>query len=272
MLKKILKNPQGAVGIFIICILLSVAVFAPYLAPNDPLKGELMYKYAPAGEQFLLGADQLGRCELSRLIYGARYSVGMSIVAIGILSIMGLFIGTWSTFRGSYIESIMTVLCNIFMALPALIIAAAMVGVFGRNMYNSMFALVLAMWAWYVRMVRSLTLTELNKEYITAARISGCTDGQIVFRHLIPNVIPQFSVYVSTGISTTILTLSMFSFMGLGFPIGTPEWGMMLNESRGSLYSHAELLIYPAICIIITALGFNLLGEALRDVSEEGSQ
>lgn len=146
-----------------------------------------------------------------------------------------------------------------------------MVGTLGKSIFNSMLALMLALFAWYVRMVRSYTLTELNKDYITAAKIAGCTEWQIILNHLLPNIIPQFAVYVSTGVSAAILTLSAFSFVGLGLPVGVPEWGMMLSEARGGMYSHAELLLYPALCIIIAALGFNLLGEVFRDISEEGS-
>lgn len=271
MFKKVLKKPGGTVGIFIVAVLIFIAVFAPFLAPNNPMKEDLMNKYAPSGESFLLGADHLGRCEVSRLIYGARYSVGMSLPSVAIVAVMGLTVGLWSTFKGGYTERAMTVLCNIFMAFPALIIAAAIVGTMGKGVFNSMLALMLALFAWYVRMVRSYTLIELNKDYITAAKIAGCTGRQIIFNHLLPNIVPQFAVYVSTGVSTAILTLSAFSFVGLGLPVGVPEWGVMLSEARGGIYSHAEFLLYPALCIIIAALGFNLMGEVFRDISEEGS-
>lgn len=271
MLKKVLKKPQGIVGMLIVTVLIFIAIFAPVLAPNDPMKENLLNKYITADGSFPLGADQLGRCELSRLIYGARYSIGMSLPAVLIVSVTGLIIGLWSTLKGGYIEKIVVILCNIFLAFPALIIAAAIVGVLGKSIFNSMLALMLASFAWYVRMVRSYTIIELNKDYITASQISGCTQWQIIFNHLLPNIIPQFAVYVSTGISTAILTLSAFSFLGLGLSVGTPEWGMLLNEARSGIYSHAEFLLYPSLCIIVAALGFNLLGEAFRDVSEEGS-
>lgn len=271
ILKKLLKKPQGIIGILIVATLIFTALFAPVLAPNNPLKENLRNKYMPFEKDYPLGGDHLGRCELSRLIYGARYSVGMSVPSVLIVSALGLIVGLWSTHRGGYVEKVTTVLCNIFMALPALIIAAAIVGIAGKSMVNSMLALMLSTFAWYVRMVRSYTLIELNKNYITAAKIAGCKESQIVFNHLLPNIIPQFAIYVSTGISSAILTLSAFSFVGLGLPAGTPEWGMMLNEARGGLYSHAELLLYPSLCIMIAALGFNLLGEVFRDISEEGS-
>ena len=120
--------------------------------------------------------------------------------------------------------------------------------------------------AWFVRIVRSYSVQEMGKDYILAARISGCNTGKLVFRHLIPNILPQFLVYVSTGVASSIIMVSSFAFLGLGLPSGTPEWGAMLNDARTALYSHPELLIYPGLCIFVTAAGFNLFGEALRDI------
>ena len=119
---------------------------------------------------------------------------------------------------------------------------------------------------WFVRVVRSYSVQEMGKDYILAARISGCNTGKLVFRHLIPNILPQFLVYVSTGVASSIIMVSSFAFLGLGLPSGTPEWGAMLNDARTALYSHPELLIYPGLCIFVTAAGFNLFGEALRDI------
>lgn len=271
MIRKLWKKPQGRIGLVLVAMLIFIALFAPMLAPNDPMTEDLKNKYTPFGVDFPLGGDHLGRCELSRLMYGARYSVGMSLPSVIAVSVVGLVLGMWSTLKGGIVEKITVFLCNVFMAFPALIIAASVVGTMGKSIGNSMLALMLSLLAWYVRMVRSYTLIELNKDYVTAAKISGGTERQIVFRHLLPNILPAFAVYVSTGISTSILTLSAFSFVGLGLPAGVPEWGAMLNEARGGLYSHAEYLVYPAFCIILAALGFNLLGEAFRDLSEEGS-
>ena len=127
------------------------------------------------------------------------------------------------------------------------------------------------MWAWFARTVRSYAAAEMGKEYITAARISGCGTAGLIFRHLIPNILPQCIVYVSTGVASAIIMISSFSFLGLGLPEGTAEWGAMMNEARTGLYSHPEMLVYPGICILITAGGFNLFGEALRDaLTSEG--
>ena len=140
------------------------------------------------------------------------------------------------------------------------------IGVLGNGLQNIAVSVVIATWAWFVRVVRSYSVQEMGKDYILAARISGCNTGKLVFRHLIPNILPQFLVYVSTGVASSIIMVSSFAFLGLGLPSGTPEWGAMLNDARTALYSHPELLIYPGLCIFVTAAGFNLFGEALRDI------
>lgn len=129
-----------------------------------------------------------------------------------------------------------------------------------------MLAIVISMWAWFTRMVRAYSVTEMGKDYILAARIAGCGKVKLIFKHLIPNILPQFIVYLSTGVAGSILTVSGFAFLGLGLATGTSEWGSMLNDARACLYSNPQFLVYPGICIILTAAGFNLFGEALRDI------
>ena len=175
-----------------------------------------------------------------------------------ILSVIGLIVGTFSACAGEKADHFITILCDVFIAFPSLIIAIAVIGVLGNGLQNIAVSVVIATWAWFVRIVRSYSVQEMGKDYILAARISGCNTGKLVFRHLIPNILPQFLVYVSTGVASSIIMVSSFAFLGLGLPSGTPEWGAMLNDARTALYSHPELLIYPA--------GFNLFGEALRDI------
>jgi len=268
MAKKILHNPQTIIGLFIILMALVVAVFAPVFAPHDPTEINVINKHLNPCSEYPLGTDQLGRCEFSRLLYGARYSMGMSLPTIFVISVLGLFLGSLSACVGKWVDRVLIVVCDIFIAFPALIIAVAIIGVLGNGMQNIVISIIIAMWAWFTRVVRSYAMIEMGREYILAARISGCGTLKIIFRHLIPNIMPQFLVYVSTGVASTILMVSSFSFLGLGLPAGTSEWGAMLNEARSSLYSHPMLLIYPGLCILITAIGFNLFGEALRDVIE----
>ena len=250
MIHKLLKRPQAIIGLCLIAIVIVIAIAAPAFSPHDPELVNLSQKYAQPDAEYPLGTDQLGRCTLSRLLYGARYSIGISLPVLLILSVIGLIVGTFSA----------------FIAFPSLIIAIAVIGVLGNGLQNIAVSVVIATWAWFVRVVRSYSVQEMGKDYILAARISGCNTGKLVFRHLIPNILPQFLVYVSTGVASSIIMVSSFAFLGLGLPSGTPEWGAMLNDARTALYSHPELLIYPGLCIFVTAAGFNLFGEALRDI------
>lgn len=266
MIHKLLKRPQAIIGLCLIAIVIVIAIAAPAFSPHDPELVNLSQKYAQPDAEYPLGTDQLGRCTLSRLLYGARYSIGISLPVLLILSVIGLIVGTFSACAGEKADHFITILCDVFIAFPSLIIAIAVIGVLGNGLQNIAVSVVIATWAWFVRIVRSYSIQEMGKDYILAARISGCNTGKLVFRHLIPNILPQFLVYVSTGVASSIIMVSSFAFLGLGLPSGTPEWGAMLNDARTALYSHPELLIYPGLCIFVTAAGFNLFGEALRDI------
>lgn len=268
MLKRILHNVQAVIGLFLISIILVAAVFAPILAPHDPEEVNVINKYMEPNSEYPLGTDQLGRCELSRLLYGARYSIGMSLPTIFVLSLIGLLLGCLGACAGKWADRILIMICDVFIAFPALLIAAAIIGVLGNGLQNIAIAMIVAMWAWFTRVVRSYAVVEMGRDYIFAARVSGCSTIKIVFKHIIPNIIPQFLVYASTGVASAIIMISSFSFLGLGLPAGVAEWGAMLSEARSSLYSHPALLIYPGIFIFITAAGFNLFGESLRDMLE----
>lgn len=266
MLRNLLKKPQALIGLALIAAVLLAALLAPALAPHDPELMDLAKKYLPVCADYPLGTDQLGRCELSRLLYGARYSLSISLPILCILALTGLALGTLSACAGEKLDRVLTMACDIFISFPSLIIAVAVISVLGNGLQNIAVAVVVAMWAWFTRAVRSYALVEMGKDYMLAARISGCGTAKLIARHLIPNILPQFFVYLSTGVASSILMVSSFAFLGLGLPAGVAEWGAMLSDARAGLYGHPEFLIYPGLCILITAAGFNLFGEALRDL------
>lgn len=268
MIRKVLRNPQAVIGLFLVLVTLVLAVLAPVLAPHDPNAVDVVNKNMGPSSEYPLGTDQLGRCELSRLLYGVRYSLGISLPTIFVVALLGLSLGGLGACSGKRLDRILIVICDIFIAFPALVAVVAIIGVLGNGLQNIAIAIIIALWAWFTRVARSYAVIEMGRDYILAARIAGCSTSKIIFRHLIPNIMPQFIVYVSMGVASTILLVSSFSFLGLGLPAGTPEWGAMLNEARTSLYSHPMLLVYPGLCILITAAGYNLFGEALRDVTE----
>ena len=259
------RKGQIIVGLTLIVLFILLALAAPLLAPNDPGATNLALKNAPPSAQYPLGCDHMGRCELSRLLYGARYSLGLSVPILILLAAISLLIGCYSSYKGGLVDEIIRLLCDVLMAFPLIVIAMALVSAVDNSVISIIAAIGISMTAWFLRMVRSYAKTECGKEYIEAARISGSSSSRIVLKHLIPNVLPQFIVYFTTGIATAIMSVSSFAFLGVGLIAGTPEWGAMLNEARISIYTNPSLIIYPGICLIVCCAGFNLLGEGLRD-------
>lgn len=265
------RKRQILAGLILISFFVLMASAAPWLAPNDPNATNLALKNGPPTAEFPLGCDQLGRCELSRLLYGARYSLGLSVPVLIALASFSLLAGCYAGYRGGVWDGTVRILCDIFMAFPLIVIAMALVAAIDNSVASIIVAIGISMTAWFLRMVRSYAKTECGKEYIESARISGASELRIVIRHLIPNVFPQFVVYFTTGIAAAIMSVSSFAFLGVGLIAGTPEWGAMLNEARNSMYTNPGLIVYPGICLIVCCAGFNLLGEGLRDtIGKEG--
>lgn len=192
MVPKILKNPQAVIGLALIVLICAVALLAPILAPNDPNAVDPLLKYQPPSRQFPLGTDQLGRCELSRLLYGARASLGLAFPILILLGGIGLILGMMTACIGGRFDQIITGISQIFIAFPTLIIAVAVIGILGDGLQNIVWAVVISMWARFMQLIRTYAKTELNRDYITAAKVSGCGMWQIIFHHLIPNILPQF--------------------------------------------------------------------------------
>ena len=274
MIRKTLHHNQALAGLTLILFVMAVAIFAPSLAPNDPNQIDVLKKFLPASTDYPLGTDQLGRCILSRLLIGARYSLGIAVPTLLIIGVIGIAFGTAAAYIGGRFERAFLVICDIFMAFPPMALVLSLVGALGQGIGNILIAVVMSMWVWFAKVARTYAEIEKNKNYVTASRIAGCSGMQIIVRHIIPNILPQCIVYLSTGIASLILTVSSFSFLGLGFEAGTPEWGAMLSEAKSNFYSHPTLVLYPGLCILLATAGFNLFGEALRDIisPEEASE
>lgn len=243
-----------------------MALLAPLLAPHDPEAVDIAQKFLKPSIQYPFGTDQLGRCVLSRLLYGARYSLGLAIPILIVLAIIGTSLGMLGAWLGGLFDQILIIICDVFMAFPPLVLVLALVGILGQGAWNLVLAIILSMWVWFVKVIRSYVLIEKSKDYVTASKIAGCSSMDILVVHILPNIIPLMVVYFSTGIASIILMISGYSFLGLGLGNDVPEWGAMLNNAKQYLYSNPTLIVYPGICILLTATGFNLFGEALRDI------
>lgn len=266
MVRKIFRNKQAMFGLVIIVLVIGTTVFGPMIAPNHPSELHMEDKFSPPNATYPLGTDQMGRCICSRLIYGARYSIGIAIPIMLLLISIGTVLGMIGGYFGGIFDRVLNVVSNIFMAFPPLVVVLALVGMYGQGISNLMIAIVLSMWVWFAKVVRSCVLIEKNKDYIISAKIAGANKAQILFSHILPNIITTLLVYFSTNVASVILMISGYSFLGLGFEKGVPEWGAMLNDAKLYIYSQPSLVIYPGLCIILTAIGFNMFGEAIRDI------
>lgn len=273
MIRKIIHSPQALIGLAMMLIVFLVMVFAPFLAPNDPMQLNVAHSFAQPDTQYPLGTDELGRCVLSRLIYGARESLSIALPTLLLLAIISTVIATLCAYLGGIVDRVFEVVSNIFMAFPPFLVAITLVGLFESKVTSIILSIVIAMWVWNARVVRTHVLRERSQPYVITCRMSGCSELRIVFRHIIPNILPHLLVIYSTGLSSIIIMISSYAFLGLGLETGTAEWGAMFVNANKLMFSHPELLVYPGLCILFAAAGFNLFGEALRDLCapKEGS-
>jgi len=235
------------------------------IAPNDPYETNILNKFASYSLQYPLGTDQLGRCVLSRMIYGIRPTLGLALLTmfgtISLGAILGIMAGY---FRGIVEEVIMRVV-DVMLSFPSQIMVFAVVALLGVSVQNVIIANVFIKWAWYARMIRTGVMQYRDRNFVQFSRCVGMPERFILFRHLLPSITSDLAVLASLDVGWAIINISTLSFLGLGVQAPTPEWGAMLNEARNSVYSNPVLLIYPGICLIVCCAGFNLLGEGLRD-------
>ena len=267
------RNPLAAIGVVFVIFFVACAIFAPWLAPNDPAQISLATRLSPPSLRQICGSDELGRDILSRLIYGARISmlVGSSVVAASLG--IGLIIGSLAGYYGGFIDRFVNViLMNAFMSFPGILIAIAFVAFRGPGIFNLILALSIGGWVGYARLIRAQVLAAREKEYVEAARALGATDLRILARHILPNIIQPVIVQAAIGMAGAILAEATMSFLGLGVPPPTASWGAMLNDGREHLFDAPHLVIFPAIAVMLAVLSFNFIGDALRDLMDPRSR
>ncbi|HZG79169.1 MAG TPA: nickel ABC transporter permease subunit NikC [Brevibacillus sp.] len=254
-----------AVCAVILLVFAIVTILAPWISPHDPIKVNLAMKLKPPSAEHLLGTDHLGRDNLSRLLHGARISLGFAFL-IFVSSIgIGLIVGTIAGYKGGWIDTVLMRFCEGVMAFPNLVLVLGIVGVFGPGLIQVVLALMLVQWVYYARMFRSLVVSLKERKFITAARISGSSQWKIIKQHMIPNILPPILVMGTLEMGWAIMDISALSFLGLGIQPPTPEWGAMIHEGKGFIRSHPELMLYPGLMILFVVITFNVLGEALSD-------
>ncbi|MCL6635095.1 MAG: nickel ABC transporter permease subunit NikC [Peptococcaceae bacterium] len=263
--RKLLRRRLAAASLLIIVSITLLGVLAPLLAPHDPDLVDLEKKLKPPSWDYPLGTDHLGRCILSRLMHGARITLGAAVVVMALTIAVSLLAGTFSGYVGGPADHFFMRLCDMMLAFPNLVLALAIVGMLGPGLVNIMIAMVAVQWVWYARIIRGMVLSVRERPFVLAAKVSGTGAPHIVLRHILPNIISQVVVLATLDIGWVVLSLSGFSFLGLGVQPPTPEWGAMLNDARPCLRSNPAQMVYPGLMILMVVMAFNLLGDALRD-------
>lgn len=264
-LRQLKKNKLAIIGIVFIISLFIIALFAPYIAPHDPYQTDFFNTLQGPSREFLLGTDDLGRDVLSRLIYGARISLTIGFISVAIGLVVGVPVGAISGYYGGKIDIITQRFVDIMMAFPGMLLAIIIVAVMGVGLVNAMIAVGVVSIPTYIRLVRGSVLSLKNKEFVQAAKAIGVRESVIIFKHILPHCLAPIIVQSSLQIGVAILWAAGLGFLGLGAQAPTPEWGAILSQGRGYIRTAHHVTTFPGIAIMITVLGFNLLGDGLRD-------
>jgi peptide/nickel transport system permease protein len=266
-------KPLAAIGVFLVLIFVLFALFAPYIAPQDPSQIDLPHRLSTPSALHWCGTDELGRDISSRLIYGARISmlVGTCVV-IGSL-LLGLIVGAIAGYYGGRVDRLVNVVVmNAFLSFPGILLAIAFVAFRGPGIFNLVLALSLGGWVGYGRLVRAQVLATRDREYVEAARALGANDWRVIVRHILPNIVQPIIVQAAIGMAGAILAEATMSFLGLGVPPPTASWGSMLNDGRAHLFDAPHLVLFPAAAVMLAVLSLNFIGDALRDYLDPRSR
>jgi peptide/nickel transport system permease protein len=264
--RRFTANKLAVLGMLIILALVLVAIFAPALAPHSPYVGDLAGKrLLPPGPEHWLGTDDQGRDILSRLIYGSRLTLQVVLLVAIIAAPIGLLVGTVAGYAGGWVDAVLMRITDIFLAFPKLVLALAFVAALGPGIGNAIIAIAITSWPPYARIARAETLTVRNSDYISAVRLMGASPWRIVLRHIMPLCISSLIVRVTLDMAGIILTAAGLGFLGLGAQPPLPEWGAMIASGRRFILDQWWVAAMPGFAILIVSLGFNLLGDGLRD-------
>lgn len=253
------------VGTFIVIVAIVAAVLGPLLYPYDPASQELARRLEAPSFAHPLGLDELGRDILARLLQGARISLLVGIAVVSVSSTVGMFFGSLAGYFGGAVDDVISRVIDVLMAFPGILLAIALVAVLGPSLVNVVLALSIIGWVGYARLVRGQALRAREFEFVQAARASGASAGRIVIRHILPTAIPAVVVQATLGMAGAIIAEAALSFLGLGVQPPTPSWGTMLDAGRAHLFDAPHLTIFPGLAIAMLVLGFNFLGDGLRD-------
>ncbi|MCL6451635.1 MAG: ABC transporter permease [Acetobacteraceae bacterium] len=263
--RRLKRHRLALSGFVLFLVLVFLALFAPWIAPYPPNQTDFPRSLKPPCREHLMGTDEFGRDVLSRVIYGARMSLQVGVISVGIALVLGVFLGALSGYVGGWVDNIIMRLMDIMLAFPAILLAISIMAVLGPGLTNAMIAIGIVTVPQYARIVRGSILSIKEHEYVEAARAIGCSQGKIIFRHILPNIMAPIIVRTTLGTSEAILEAAALGFLGLGVQPPTAEWGAMLSRAQRYIYTAPYLATFPGLAITATVLGLNLFGDGLRD-------
>jgi peptide/nickel transport system permease protein len=265
-LRSLTASPSGLIGLVIVGVLIFAALTAPLLAPFDPYRMAAGPRLQPPTWEHWMGTDDFGRDVFSRILHGASLTLQIGVIAVGISLTSGLLLGLVAGYASGWAERILMRLVDVLFSFTEIVIALACLAIFGVGLTNAMIAIGIASIPFYARVTHSVVLVEKGKPYFEGAVAAGAGHGRLIFLHLLPNVAPTLIVVGTLGVSTAVLAAAGLSFLGLGAQPPAPEWGFMLSASRDLISRAPWMMIFPGLAIAITVLGFNLLGDGVREV------
>ena len=262
----VLEQPLAALGAGLLALFVVCAVFAPWLATQDPTRLDLQGRLLAPNRAHWFGTDELGRDIFSRILYGARISLGVSTSVVGLSLALGLLVGSISGFYGGIADTFLNIYAtNAFLALPGILLAIAFVAFIGPGLGNVIVALAISGWVAYARLVRAQVAATKRRGFVEAARALGASNLRLMARHILPNMAQPLIVQASIGMAGAVLAEATLSFLGLGMPAPAASWGAMLNDARSHLFDSPHLVYFPAAAVMLLVLAFNFIGDALRD-------
>jgi ABC-type dipeptide/oligopeptide/nickel transport system permease subunit len=264
-LQRMLKSPGAKVGTILFALIILLCLLAPLIAPYGPNDMDLKHMFSPPSPAHWMGTDALGRDQLTRMLYGGRYSLAMGVIASLFGAIVGVVIGSFAGYFGGWTETLIMRLMDIWSSIPGILLCILISATLGRGFFNTVLALSIGGVPECARFIRAQILRERSKEYLEAAEAINCSKFSIMFKHLLPNVIQPVLVMMTMGIGMVIVVGAALSYIGLGVQPPTPEWGALLSAGRSHILNYPYLIMYPGLVIAITVLAVNLIGDGLRD-------
>lgn len=265
LLRRLARSRFAVFGLGVVVLLILVAALAPLIAPYDPTAQHYNALMQPPSLDHLFGTDTYGRDVFSRVVFGARYTVFLGVVIVGIQMLIGVTLGLVAGYYGGYVESAIMRIVDVALSIPAIVLALAIAGILGGGIFPLIVAISLVGWRGFTRLVRGDVKSVMEEEYIDSAKAAGVSDVRIITRYLLPNAASSIIVYATLTIPTVILWSASLSFLGMGVQPPTPEWGALISAGRGEIDSAWWIATFPGLAIMVTVIGFNAFGDGLRD-------